>query len=566
VILGVALCASADATQQSGTILSRPGSVPAEGVTGPRDRLKPATGTARIRGIVVGGEGAAPLRRAVVRLAGSDLPEGRVTTTNEEGRWEVRDLPAGRYEITAMKTGYVAVAYGQRRAFEQGRPLEIRDAQTIENINFNLPRGSVIAGRVIDEFGDPVAEVGIAALRLRFAEGRRRMIPVGRFAQTDDGGNFRLYGLAPGDYYINASQTSLSFGESSDDSVGYAPTYYPGTASAQQADKVTVGVGDEVSGLVFSLVPTRTARISGTAVDSRGRPMAGAFISVMERSGDGGGIGMSGGGAQVREDGSFTISDVGPGDYLLQARHSTNHIESGELASAPITVNGEDVSGVMLVASTGTVIRGRVVFDVPPPAGKILPGAVGVAAMPLESFDAMMFIDGQMRERLNDDWTFELRAMAGPVRIWPMRMPTGYSLKQVFWRGQDITDSGLALKGNTAITDVEVMLTAQSTTVAGAVTEANGAPVIDCVVLVFPEDGEKWSTQSRYIRLTRPDQQGGFVIKQIPPGRYLAAALPYLEEGEQSNPELLERLRSLATPFTLAENGRQSLQLKMVEP
>jgi hypothetical protein len=294
--------------------------------------------------------------------------------------------------------------------------------------------------------------------------------------------------------------------------------------------------------------------------------MAGAFISVMERSGDGGGMGMSGGGAQVREDGSFTISDVGPGDYLLQARHSTNHNESGEIASAPVTVNGEDVSGVTLVASTGTVIRGRVVFDVPPPAGKILPGAVGVAAMPLESFDAMMFIDGQMRERLNDDWTFELRAMAGPVRIWPMRMPAGYSLKQVFWRGQDITDSGLPLKGNTAITDVEVILTAQSTTVTGTVTDADGKPVLDCVALVFAEDSDKWSPMSRYQTMARPDQQGGFVIKQLPPGRYLAAALPYLEDGDQSNPELLERLRGLATPFTLAEGGRQRLQLKVVEP
>jgi Carboxypeptidase regulatory-like domain len=566
VVLGLVFGTGVAAAEQGAVILGRPGTVPAEGVTGPRDRVKAPTGTARIRGLVVGGEGGAPLRRAVVRVAGSDLPEGRVTTTNQEGRWEVRDLPAGRYEITAMKTGYVAVAYGQRRAFEQGRPLEIRDAQTVENINFNLPRGSVIAGRVIDEFGDPVAEVGIAALRLRFAEGRRRMIPVGRFAQTDDGGNFRLYGLAPGDYYISASQTSFSFGESSDDRVGYAPTYYPGTASAQQADKVTVSIGDEVSGLVFSLVPTRTARISGTAVDSRGRPMAGAFISVMERSGDGGGMGMSGGGAQVREDGSFTISDVGPGDYLLQARHSTNHNESGEIASAPVTVNGEDLSGVTLVASTGTVIRGRVVFDVPPPAGKILPGAVGVAAMPLESFDAMMFIDGQMRERLNDDWTFELRAMAGPVRIWPMRMPAGYSLKQVFWRGQDITDSGLPLKGNTAITDVEVILTAQSTTVIGAVTDAAGKPVLDYVALLFAEDSDKWGTMSRYLTLARPDQQGGFVIKQLPPGRYLAAALPYLEDGDQSNPELLERLRGLATPFTLAEGGRQRLQLKVVEP
>ena len=565
VVLGLTLGTAVQAAQQDPTILSRPGTVPAEGVTGPRDRVKPPTGTARIRGIVVGGEGGAPLRRAIVRVAAGELPEGRVTTTNEEGRWEIRDLPAGRYEITAMKTGYVTVAYGQRRAFEQGRPLEIRHAQTVENINFNLPRGSVIAGRVTDEFGDPIAEVGVAVQRLRFADGRRRMIPVGRFAQTDDGGNFRLYGLSPGDYYISASQTNFSLGESSDDRFGYAPTYYPGTANAQHADKVTVGVGDEVSGLVFALVPTRTARITGTAIDSRGRPMAGAFLSIMEGSGETFRREHRWG-SQVRADGTFSVSDVAPGDYVLQARHYTSQNAAGEVAFAAVTVNGEDVSGVTLVGTTGTVIRGRVAFDIPPPAGKILPGAVGVMAMPLDSSDAMMFVDGQAREHLNDDWTFELRVVAGPVRIWPMQMPAGYSLKQVIWRGQDVTDSGLAVKGNAAITDVEVMLTARSTTVSGAVTGTDGKPVLDCVALVFSEDSDKWSSFSRYQSLARPDQQGGFVIKQLPPGRYLAAALPYLEDGDQSNPELLERLRGLATPFTLAEGGRQTLELKLVEP
>jgi hypothetical protein len=136
----------------------------------------------------------------------------------------------------------------------------------------------------------------------------------------------------------------------------------------------------------------------------------------------------------------------------------------------------------------------------------------------------------------------------------------------VFWRGQDITDSGLPLKGQTAITDVEVILTAQSTTVTGAVTDAEGRPVLDCVTLVFAEDRDKWGVMSRYSSLARPDQQAAFVIRQLPPGRYLAVALPYIEDGEQLNPELLERLRGVATPFTLSEGGSQSLQLKVVEP
>ncbi len=121
------------------------------------------------------------------------------------GRWEIKDLPAGRYNLTASKGGYVQLNYGQRRPFERGRPLELADGQTLDNVNFNLPRGSVIAGRIVDEFGEPIADAMVSALHYRTFSGRRRLVPVGRFGSTDDMGHFRLYGLAPGDYYVSAT-------------------------------------------------------------------------------------------------------------------------------------------------------------------------------------------------------------------------------------------------------------------------------------------------------------------------------------------------------------------------
>ena len=178
--------------------------------TGPRDNQAPQTGTARLRGRVVGGESGQALRRAIVRLQGQEFREGRVASSDEEGRWEIKDLPAGRYNLTASKGGYVQLNYGQRRPFERGRPIELADGQTLENVNFNLPRGSVIAGRIIDEFGEPVADVMVSALHYRTFSGRRRLVPVGRFGMTDDMGHFRMYGLAPGDYYISATLRAVA--------------------------------------------------------------------------------------------------------------------------------------------------------------------------------------------------------------------------------------------------------------------------------------------------------------------------------------------------------------------
>src|SRR5204863_467155 len=97
--------------------------------------------------------------------------------------------------------------------------------------------------------------------------GQRRLVPVGRLSQTDDGGNFRIFGLAPGDYYLSATLRNGMFADTDPTNrSGYAPTYFPGTGSSQQAEHVTVGLGGEAGGVSFSLLPVRTAKITGTAV------------------------------------------------------------------------------------------------------------------------------------------------------------------------------------------------------------------------------------------------------------------------------------------------------------
>ncbi len=536
------------------------------GMRGMRDAT-PQTGTAVLRGRVVGGETGAPLRRAIVRLNGDEIREGKIASTDEQGRWEIKDLPAGRYHLTASKAGYVTLDFGQRRPLEQGRPIDIKDGQTLENVNFNLPRGGVIAGRVNDEFGEPVADAMVMAMRYRYSNGQRRLEPVGRFGQTDDLGNFRIYGLAPGDYYLSATLRSFMFGEQSENRSGYAPTYYPGTGSSQQAEKVTVALGAEVSGIAFSLLPVRTAKITGTAVDSQGKPMAGAFVQLIESSGEAGGRFMMsfGGGSRVTDSGHFTLTNVSPGDYTIMVREMGPGREEAETAQAQVSVGGEDITGLLLVGTTGSSLRGQVLFDVQPPAGSVKPTSVAVNAVPKDpaAGPQMMFGPG-MRDRVNDDWTFELRAMTSPVMVRTFRTPSGYSLKGVFLNGQDVTDSGISFRPGEAVSGLQIVLTAKSTSVSGVVTDDRGQPVTDYAAVVFAEDSSKWGFLSRYVALARPDQQGGFEIKALPPAKYLVAAVAYIEDGEQTNPETLERLRSVATPFTLDEGGTQALTVKVV--
>ena len=162
------------------------------GQTPTRDNQQPAKpGTATLRGRVTAGDTGEPLRKAQVRItsaqpAAGQPPENRLTTTDASGRYEFKDVRAGRYNINAQKGSFVGLSWGQQRPNEPGKPLDVGDGQTIERVDFALPRGGVITGRILDEFGDAISDVQVSAMRYQTVNGGRRLINAGRFAQTND--------------------------------------------------------------------------------------------------------------------------------------------------------------------------------------------------------------------------------------------------------------------------------------------------------------------------------------------------------------------------------------------
>jgi hypothetical protein len=151
----------------------------------PRDNTQPAaTGTAKITGRVIAADTGMPVRRAQIRVASSEARLNRVVTTDGDGRYELLNLPAGRYRVSVTRAGYVSLEYGQARPFESGKPLDLANGQTIERLDFSLPRGSVIAGRITDEFGDPMTDVQVQAMRYRSSESASSSTPAAPLKQT----------------------------------------------------------------------------------------------------------------------------------------------------------------------------------------------------------------------------------------------------------------------------------------------------------------------------------------------------------------------------------------------
>ena len=219
----------------------------------PQNQSAPNAGV--ITGIVRAADTGAPLRGVDIRLRGADFSTAvgngtRGAFTDVNGRYEFSGLPEGQYTLIASKVRYMTMTYGQTRAAERGTPVKVGSGQRVQNVDFALPAGAVIVVRVSDSFGDPAVGYEVNLHQARVGAGQQ---PLGQpslssfGSATDDHGEIRLSGLAPGEYFVSASPGPFA---GATPSVGPGEhevlTFYPGTGADAEAQPVTVGIGGEV--------------------------------------------------------------------------------------------------------------------------------------------------------------------------------------------------------------------------------------------------------------------------------------------------------------------------------
>ncbi|HVG55195.1 MAG TPA: carboxypeptidase-like regulatory domain-containing protein [Vicinamibacterales bacterium] len=548
VLLPIAVIAQAPAPRPA----PGPGTVTAPPAPAPRSNAAPdaaPAGKGIIRGVINAADTGRPIHRAEVRITGGSPPVQRSVYTDEKGRYEVTGLTSGRYGVTAVKSGYLPLAHGQVRARESGRPLELSETSPLDKIDFVLPRASVIVARVLDQFGDPVRGVVVQALIPRYVDGRRQLSNGGGSSSvTDDRGETRIHGLQPGEYYVVAApdfQTAWR---------GEVETLYPGTLNQQEARAVQVGIGEEA----FISLPIRRARpstLSGTIIGSNGVPLPSPYVSLQN-------IRISGGGSSrkmnVAPDGTFREENLMPGDWMIV-------VNEPEYSSASVRLLGDDVHGLTITTRKAATVRGRVTFEGAPPPTEAV--QLGVS---FEGLRTLVSGAGWVRSAASvstipaapdTNWTFEAQVSgAGVIRL---RAGT-WLLKSVLLDGKDVTDTVLDFGTAYAGKPVEVVLTQRRAQLNGSVTNDRGQPADNYAVVLFPEDEAEWTkASSRFFATARPDQQNRFTINGLPAGRYLAAAVEYLEPGEGRNPETLSRLRGNATAIELTEGASRSVTLRM---
>jgi protocatechuate 3,4-dioxygenase beta subunit len=556
-------------------VMTGPPPLPPSGQSGGRG-TSPA-GTAVMGAVITGLPAGVGSTSTIVSLGtGPTLLRPRQATTDAQGNFEFTGLPAGSYRIMA-NTGqysaqYLAMAYGAKKpsapySSDPGQAIQLSDGQTFSKAIIPLPRGAVIAGRVTDETGEPMARVMVSTLM--YPAGSTRPQRFGSSAQTDDLGQFRLFGMAPGEYVVMAEARSNTFvppnaeAPREEESTGYLTTYYPGKADEATAVRVRARAGAEAGGIEIRMVQGRLFRVSGFVTDSLGQPLARTSGQLMRR--ESGGMNY-GSGFSTDEQGQFRMQNIAPGTYRIIVRQmrpaalspgANMQMEMGEFANVPVTINA-DIDNLAIVTGPGTTITGTIVFEQEPPSP--MPKEMRVMATPGNPED-MMGMSSPQPALVTPELTFTLKGLAGEYLL--RASAPNQAIKSITANGEDITDTPHAFKSNERIT---ITFTSRLSSLEGTVTDAKGQPTTEAALIMFPEDKASWRSSSMRVRRAMVYAGGQFRMIALLPGRYYIAAVPR-ERLNVSGPGMdaayFEQLAKEATLITLGEDEQRHVDLKV---
>ena len=540
-----------------------------------RDLAAPA-GTAVIAGKVTAADSGRPVKRARVIAGGGGRT--RTATTDEQGRFTIPNLPPGTYVVTATKTGFVDGAFGQRRTLRTGSPVELVDGQQRSDVDLKLSRGGVITGRVLDEDGEPLSRAAVSVLRQQYVRGEKQLTPAG-IDQSDDRGQFRIFGLPPGDYYVGASAggpeqrmrqfvaTGRGGIEQSTESSGYAATYYPGVIDAGEATRVKLAASQELSGIDFQLQIVPLATVKGVVVGGGATVM----LEPEDRSTLGRGgvwIGAAVGSVfrtQTRQDGTFSIPNVTPGKYTIFARAGSGPGGAGagsRTASQPLVVAGEEVH-VVLTPAPGVVLSGSVTFE---SAGTPTPASfAGFRVNPVPLGAAVATARLVRPAEANESGQFSAPDVTPGQYMIRAAAPRGWTMKSVYVDGRDVTDHPLEVRSEN-VSGINVIFTDRISGLGGAVRDGRGNGVAGLTVILFPSDESLWLPQSRRIVTAVTDAAGAYKLTAVPAGDYLVLAVDDVEQGEWFDPAFLEESKARAVKVTIGEGEQRTADLKAPSP
>jgi hypothetical protein len=527
----------------------------------------PPAGTSTIRGRVTDRVTGQPIPRIVVRLSGQS--PGKLSTSNTrtdgDGRYEFSALAAGRYSVMfnpgQNSVVYLSQAFGPDRPFEAMTRLrqiptaiQLTEGET-KIADVALWRTLAVEGRVFDDAGDPMANVNVSIARWNPDDGFMTS------RSTDDRGAFRLFGLAPGEYRLCAMPREPSLTEERGEPERPAKTCYPSSLGGVDAQPLALTTSD-LAGLDIKVHRSQVFTVTGVALDSSGMPLVDGTVSFVRtegRSVQAIGVPTPGG--------RFTIRNVMPGEYGIRAEREARTDAQGtrarEIGYVRFQVQNENVENLVVSMARAARVAGRVVFEDGVPAA--MPRNVMINAEPIEGFATA---SSMVQVPVKDDQTFVLDGLFGSYRLQPWRLPTGWILKSVTYRGQDVTHRPIEFRAGSDPRDLEVVLTSRGALVRGRVILEPGTDPSHVSVVLLPAALTPTASRDGVAAGATLTPDGSFQLPLVRAGEYFLLAVPvdvFPVGNRLSAPGYAHRIAGVADRVLLGEGEQRSIELKVVK-
>jgi len=543
-----------------------------------------------------GPRGAPPQGAQGQANAANQTPSIAPVFTDDQGRFQLTDLEPGTYRLFAARNGYTRMEYGQKLMNRPGTVLNLTAGQIMKDVAFKLTPAGTVTGRIVDELGEPLPGMTVQILRSTYDQNGKRTLQPTSSAKSNDLGEYRVYFVPPGRYFVSALAAAPSFdailaaatnpggGANANEVVapGYVQTYYPNTTDYTRAAAIEVLPGSEVSGMNFTMVRQQRFHVKGHVTDlTTGKPPQVAQLSLSPRNSavaqnplDAILGAAAGTGANYNStDGTFDLRDVAPGSYWLQtlaqgtpatgapqgaAGAAAAALASITTAIQPIEVSGADVDNLAIVVGGGLAIPGRVqVEGTPPPAfGFERISLVLVPASGVVTLGSLLQV-----ARPAGDGAFSLEKVnAGEYRLGVQGLPPAMYVKSAKFDQTDILASGFTVTDRSPGT-LQVVISANSGQIDGNVLDKDSKPVRGIPTVLIPDRNRD---RRDIYKSVQTDQNGHFVMNGIAPGDYKLFAWEDIEPFSYYDPDVLKQFEDNGKPIHVVETTKETYEIKLI--
>jgi len=537
------------------------------------DRKKAPASTGQISGHIYRADDGAPIAVASVTLTmeveidNVRTPVQRSARTDSDGAYVFTQLVPGEYTLRAERRGFAGRVFDRAGTTSDSKKIAVSGGQVIEKLDFRLFVGGAISGTVMDEENQPLENAEVSAVRLTYHRGGLVDEAQVAMVRSDDQGEFRLFDLPPGDYFVRGLNMYLAPEQTTvkphDVIPVFRSTYYPGTPTAKGAQKVKVRPGGETSGIRFSLSKQSTYSISGTILDPTAATIPKRYFISPGYFGSGS---MDVTPPPPNADGSFLVPGIPSGEYILWAfalmtgpstdsERQLNFSSGGKI----IRVSDSDVHADVQIGPRGEV-EGRIVIE--NSSGRSVAG-VGVTLLaellkkvfnPFNLYDSTTDQNGRFRITRVETGRYNF-SLYGRTEMYLKRAvckKVDYTFRQFTMNaGETFGDCILTLANDTGVIEGQVL--------------KGEYPVPDQVVVAIPQS-PSLRENARYTVTGSTNAKGEYQLSGVIPGDYLVIAVPPDDAETYFDINFADRNLRDAEHVTIKPGETKNIPLKPTTP